>query len=352
MSRTAREYVVLGGAALVLLVAANPTPAQTSVVPHQPVVGAKDMYVYLADFADAQVPCSLDEVENAANQVASFYTTYSFGQLTMTARLLTNPESPDGHFHVDHPCSDLLTDTERYDVELWDAIKAATGVDIPGLASSGAKIVKEHACFRGGSAGLGSPYAQVGRCWDAALLAHEVGHTLGVAHASKNRPPGSTRGEYGDREVMGHGGLVTELNAPHRMQLGWIPEGCIQTATSSTELVLGALDATPVDGGGCSAPTVVRIPKSADLVDSLMFKDFFYLSLIGGRVNVHGVELSPYDVNADQLLFGNTLYMGRKPATSGQYRDKTGRFSFVSASTTPDQAHLTIDICSILLDSL
>src|SRR5437868_6178037 len=158
MLNTRRCCVVAIVAAVASLATRRPGDAQTTAVRHDPVVGAKDMYVYLADFADARVPCSFDDVEAVATEVASFYTTYSFGQLTVTARVLTNPDSPDGHFHLDHPCSDLLTDTDRYDVELWDAIKRATGVDVYAAASAGAKVVKEHACFRGGSAGLGSAF--------------------------------------------------------------------------------------------------------------------------------------------------------------------------------------------------
>src|SRR5690242_2991895 len=105
MRNTSRGWSI-AAVALVLLVTVDRGFAQTTVVEHAPVVGAKHMYVYLADFADAQVGCTLDEVETVATQVASSYTTYSFGQLTMTAQMLTNPDAPDGHFHIDHPCSD------------------------------------------------------------------------------------------------------------------------------------------------------------------------------------------------------------------------------------------------------
>ena len=316
----------------------------TSVIHHDPVVGDVHAYVYAVDFVDAQVPCTFDDMETVAQQVATFYGSNSFGQLAVVTHVIQNPQSLDGHFKVDHPCSDLLTNTSRYDTEIWDDIKTSTGLDFYALSQTpNVKIIKEYSCFRGGSAGQGSPLAQVGRCWDAPLLVHEFGHTLGMAHASKNRPPGSHAKEYGDRaDVMGKGTLDSGLNAPHRMQMGWIPASSIQTVVTDSEITLTDLEYTPVDGTASNTTTVIRIPKTADLVDSPLFKDYYYISLQSGRVKVHGVEVAPVDTEQNEVVFGNTLLMGNKTAINGTFIDKSGRFSLTSLSTTLDDARITI----------
>ncbi len=346
MATNRNRTVIAVVAAGILLFARDRAIAQTPAptpFPRLPVTGVVDVYVYVADFLDAQVPCTFEEIDDVAAQVAAFYRTYSFQQLTVVPHLIRNLLSPDGHFHVDHPCSDLLTDTQRYDSELSTDILAATGLDVYALASARAKLVQEYSCFRGGMGERDGSRAQVGRCLDAPMLAHELGHTFGMGHASKNRLPGSKAGEYGEREVMGHGGLDTELNAPHRMQLGWVPASNVQTITGLTDVVLTDLDATLADPMSPST-AVVKIPTSAAVADSLMFRDFYYVSLEQGRILVHGVELAPGDVDQNELILGNTLYVGRIRGPSKIYRARNGRFTIAWTSGDAAQAHVTIDV--------
>jgi hypothetical protein len=346
MRKDTRSGIVIALVFTWLLMPITRSVAQTDgVIHHDPVVGTLDLYVYVADFTDAEVRCTFDEIDDIVARTAAFYYEQSFGQLTVVPHVLRNPSSPDGHFDVQHPCSDLLTNTSRYESETWDDIRTATGVDFFALsATKGVKIMKEYSCFRGGSAGLGSPLAQVGNCWDVVLFAHEFGHTLGMAHASRNRPPGSHAGEYSDRDVMGRGGFAAGVNAPHRMQMGWIPADEVRTVTTAADVVLTDFAETSIDGSSSGLTSVIRIPKSSALIDSPLFKDYYYLSLQDGRINVHGVELAPVDTQQNEIVFGNTLLMGRLGGASGTYRDRSGRFTVTSTSSRSDEAQVRIEI--------
>jgi hypothetical protein len=338
--RTCGIAAVAGALVMVAGIAAAQTPVPTP-FPRAPVVGTIDAYVYAADFTDAAVSCGFDQIDAVAAEVAAFYAATSFGQLTIVPHVIQNPSSPDGHFHVDHPCSDLLTDTQRYDTEFWSDIQSATGLDLYALAGTGAKVVQEYACFRGGMGERDGSGAQVGRCWDPVLLAHELGHTFGMGHASRNRRPGSRSGEYAELEVMGHGALATELNAPHRMQLGWLSSGQIVTVADATSVTVTAIDATDP----ASADTaIVRIPKSADFAGSPMSRNYYYLSFESGRVLIHGIELAPGDVYANELILGNTLYMGKLRMPGNGYRDRSGRFTVRWTGGDAVHAQLAIDV--------
>ena len=314
------------------------------VVDHPPVVGPLQVYVYVVDFADASVSCDLPQIQTVADTVAAYYDSSSFGLLQIAMQLITNPASSDGHFHLDHVCSDLAT--TDFQPEIAQQILAATGLDLYAQAQQpGVKMVKELACLHGGSAGQGGATATVSRCWDAPLLAHELGHTLGLGHASKNRRPGSRSGEYAAHEVMGQGkrdSLGIGLNAPERLQLGWVPAAAVRTVTNDAQLVLTDLDATPLDPGS-NAITVVKIPTTDAVASSPLFKDFYYLAFRNGALDVHGVELSPYDTQQNQLLFGNTLQRSRKRQLAGVYRDKSGRFS-AAWTRTGEDGPVAIDV--------
>jgi len=77
--------------------------------------------------------------------------------------------------------------------------------------------------------------------------------------------------EYADPyDIMrgsAHGGTAPELNAPHRIQMNWMPTERIATATTSGVYSIGALE---IDG--LQVPQVLKIRRSA------LTQDYIYLS--------------------------------------------------------------------------
>ena len=66
------------------------------------------------------------------------------------------------------------------------------------------------------------------------IYGHEVGHNLGMMHAS------TPSGEYGDNtDIMGLGqNRLRQVNAPHKEQMGWLPPEQILEVPSNGDMIL------------------------------------------------------------------------------------------------------------------
>jgi hypothetical protein len=82
-----------------------------------------------------------------------------------------------------------------------------------------------------------------------------MGHNLGMNHASM---PGS---EYGDHsDIMGISLLaVRDLDAPHRVEFGWIPSTHLRTVTASGTYTIAPLEFNPAQ---TSLPQALKIYKA------------------------------------------------------------------------------------------
>lgn len=95
----------------------------------------------------------------------------------------------------------------------------------------------------------GTHYGSVWCRGGAGPVVHEVGHRFGMAHATLFNP----YMEYGDKTcLMGGGGR--ELNAPHRLQMGWPHVNVVDVSADGT-FTLGPLEVET------EKPQVLRIPK-------------------------------------------------------------------------------------------
>lgn len=100
-------------------------------------------------------------------------------------------------------------------------------------------------------------------CNRAVTYLHELGHNIGMDHASQNGV------EYGDwSDPMGNSfGPLKTVNAPHAVQMGWVPSTKILNGAIGTYTV-AALDTDPAT---TNLPLVIKIPKPNT-------NDFYYLS--------------------------------------------------------------------------
>jgi hypothetical protein len=117
-------------------------------------------------------------------------------------------------------------------------------------------VMPRNACPGTGFATLGGTpsLSWIFSCETGPSYAHEMGHNLGMHHASD-----PTR-EYGDpTDPMGTGSwAIRGLNAPHREQLGWLPTGTTQAVSQS-----GTYDVAPLamDPAAAAAPQALTIRK-------------------------------------------------------------------------------------------
>jgi hypothetical protein len=101
------------------------------------------------------------------------------------------------------------------------------------------------------------------------VLAHEIGHNLGLNHAGYDsdndgvKNPGLT-GEYGDSSgVMGNSGVWRGVNAPHRLALGWVAASDVfEAATSCTSKATVNLTALYAQAG-IAQHAMIKIPRRA-----------------------------------------------------------------------------------------
>ena len=109
----------------------------------------------------------------------------------------------------------------------------------------------------------------------APILAHELGHNLGVRHAADDRDDdGIQEREYGDAgAIMGEPVRWISMNAAHRELLGYLGDGpgngvvthavsCAAEAHAEVTLNISRLDLAP--GGSNPNPNMVRIARHQD----------------------------------------------------------------------------------------
>ncbi len=204
-------------------------------------------------------------VFTGTNSVNAYYQETSFGQINLTGKVRA-----DGDVFGWYTST---RDAVSCDYDQWgsDARQLAqqAGVDLSGYD----KFIYVHpritACGWAGLAYLGGRDAWINGYLNTSVVGHEVGHLLGVHHASStscvdaagNRTSVSsscTASEYGDPfNIMGTGNS-RQMNAFHKAQLGFIPPAGMQTVSAA-----GAYTIAPLESGS-GGVQVLRIPRTRD----------------------------------------------------------------------------------------
>ncbi|MGE0822031.1 MAG: hypothetical protein AB7P18_07930 [Candidatus Binatia bacterium] len=227
------------------------------------VAGDQKTLVMVADLADAAVSCSPTAIHDmlfgnfTATSVNDFYLENSFGNVSVSGEVV-------GPYRL----NDKSTGTCAYNTwaDELDAKAKAQGVNVDAYTRKVYVLPKEAPCDW---AGLGSLGGLPSRAWllhcDVPdTFAHELGHNLGMHHAS------TPTSEYGDSsDVMGAGGIgLRHTNAPHKEQMGWLPFGQVQTLTQSGIYQLAPLE---VDPSSALAPQSLKVWKPDT-------NEYYYLS--------------------------------------------------------------------------
>jgi hypothetical protein len=128
-----------------------------------------------------------------------------------------------------------------------DAAAQAAGVNLSQYAHKVYVFPRVNGC---GWAGLGTIGGNPSRAWIATcdladVYAHELGHNLGLHHASTDADNDDVSDcEYCDSsDFMGYGGVgLRALNGPHKEEMGWQPAGKVQTVVSNGVYMVAPLE--------------------------------------------------------------------------------------------------------------
>lgn len=261
------------------LSAASLSPAETEdlTVSYSLVSGVQKTLAVLVDFSDKSLSCSASTMDqllfSGTTSINAFYQESSFQNVSFAGDIV-------GPVTINY---------------------TATGCDYPSwesaanqqLASMGVSLSNyRRIVYLFPSAGCGSTAGRgmlggtttkswiYGYCSNKMVIGHELGHNLGVHHAST---PGS---EYGDgSDTMGNKGFF-HFNAPHKIAMGWIPGARAQTISRS-----GIHTVTQLESSS-AAIQALEIKKSTGGAYYLSFRqpsgfDASLSTLFQNRVSVH-----------------------------------------------------------------
>lgn len=227
---------------------------------HMQSTGEKKIAAILVRFTgDSSQYISLDGFKNMFSKtgyINNYYAETSGNKITFTPtfyEITIDMEYCGYYLWADKVLAKL--DQQGVDVSSFNILSYT----IPGAANNG--------CYSYW-AGLGTVGGNPTENWifylNNNVYVHEIGHNLGLHHANSLKCEGKAidvysscvNTEYGDDyDVMGYSYFGNQLNAPHKISLGWLPQSNVQTVTTS-----GTYTIYPTEVA-TNQPQVLRILK-------------------------------------------------------------------------------------------
>jgi hypothetical protein len=226
------------------------------------------------------------------SSVAAYYSDVSDGMLAITGDVF-------GYYTLNVP-------PRPCDYSGWGAAAraaaASAGVDLASYTNVVHVFTHQPACWWLGMAVVPGTKNWINGELTHYVATHELGHNLGVAHASSTSCMSGlervafsaecTTDEYGDPyDVMGYTGS-RHMNGWHRYQLGMLPSSDLQTVTQSGEYTLA-----PVGSPAGSGTRMLRVQRSAGDYWYLEYRQpdglFDDFGLSANAVSGLGIRLAP-----------------------------------------------------------
>jgi cell division septation protein DedD len=233
--------------------------------------GVRSALVLRVNFNDAAVACSADEIKEtmwtAALNINGLYKAASFDQLSFP-----KDTDQDGQPDLVEVTINYSINDPNCDYYGWAGAAAQAalllGVD-PGLYQHFIFVLPADVpCNWAGLGHVGCPtncFTWIKTCGYPDVYAHELGHNLGMLHASTDTDnDGDYDCEYCDMSgIMGYGGVGwRHFNAIHKSQMGWIPPENELAVSESGTYDIAAVEFDPATAFP-APPTTTQILKIA-----------------------------------------------------------------------------------------
>lgn len=259
---------------LLLLLNQNFTEAQSQQnVTGSIISGLRTALIVRINFSDKQVSCSADQMADLmwrkAPSVTGLFESSSFGKLSFQS-----DANQDGNADVvSVTLNESLPNTCNWTfLNNWSsqalAQVSAQGINPDLFQYKIFVLPSEAACGPGHSRSNGANgwYIFIKYCDAGDLIAHEIGHHLGMGHAQTDlNNDGNSDSEYGDNScIMGYSVVGwRHFNALHKLQMGWIPESSEVVGYAGNTYRLLATEQDPnLAGLTDGAVQVLKVPIS------------------------------------------------------------------------------------------
>ncbi|MEM3113401.1 MAG: hypothetical protein QXI33_03185 [Candidatus Pacearchaeota archaeon] len=213
--------------------------------------GEQKIIAILVNFQDKNVSCSVSQSQNIiftnSNSVNNFYRENSEGKTWFTGNVI-------GPYTINY--SSTSSDCPYYS---WayaaESIATQNGINLSEYNRRMFILPSVSSCGFAGVANIGGPRSWVLSCSTTRIYSHELGHNLGMRHAS------TLTSEYGDNsDVMGN--AYFQSNAPHKEQMTFIPSSKYITPVSSGVYTIASTESI---SSQTSLPQAIKIYKNSTI---------------------------------------------------------------------------------------
>ncbi len=288
---------------------------QTS--PKLPIQGSRRVLIIRVDFPDLRgspigEKAQAIDLFHRSGGVRDFFEQSSYGQLSIA---LTESDITDV-LRMPNNSFEYVADRETLRRDAEDAA-SAQGL-MPEAYDHVILVFHEIGYETIGQAERGGRAIWLDGAFSLTLVAHELGHNLGLPHANLwTRPsPGSdwsdgTESEYGDRlDMMGFGrDLGHHFNPWFKHQLGWIPDASVVSISQSGRYRVFRFDHPAARLNDPAHPLALRIPRGAEME--------FWIGYRQDKTDTQGIEVDGAYVISARYPGAPSLLLNMRPANEG-----------------------------------